>query len=347
MLGLPAAGLLATFVAGCSAYAGGDVQSLSLTEMEAAAASAPPVTPFGADDDRIRSSLRDGVITKVERGRGGRSVAFKITLEDGTVGYFKPEQTFAAHWYSEVASYYIDRALGLGRVPPAVGRRLPWSELRDAAKGHRHLDEVVIADDGTLRGSFVWWVPVKLVPLSPPRGWEAWLTIEPPLAVSPFRWGPHYKKALARSGSKASDRKSAETPSAPSRPDRPGELSDLILFDYLIGNHDRWGGDFTNVRTLGPDGPLVFMDNANGFHAGRKQSRHDRAKLAAVQRVRGSTIEALRRFDVDALRTALAEDPLAPVLKERHFRDLEQRRAEVLEHVQRLQEEFGDEAVPW
>jgi hypothetical protein len=89
------------------------------------------------------------------------------------------------------------------------------------------------------------------------------------------------------------------------------------------------------------------MDNANGFHGGRKQGRQARAKLAAVQRVRRSTVEALRELDVATLRTALAQDPLAPVLTARHFEDLERRRAEILEHIEALQEQFGDEAFPW
>ena len=54
------------------------------------------------------------------------------------------------------------------------------------------------------------------------------------------------------------------------RADRGAELSDLVLFDYLIHNIDRWGGGFTNVRTRGEGGPLVFLDNAGGFGAGRE-----------------------------------------------------------------------------
>jgi hypothetical protein len=296
-------------------------------------------------DDAVRQSLASGAIAEVERGTGGRSVAFKITLDDGTVGYFKPEQTYAAHWYSELAAYHIDRELGLGRVPPAVGRRFEWEPLREVAADDPHLREVIVDDDGTVRGSFVWWVPEELVPLDPPPGWEAWLRIEPPLAASPYQWISHWKRAdrAARGDAPTTTR----TPPTPTRRERPAELSDLILFDYLIGNQDRWGGGFNNVRTMGPDGPLVFHDNANGFHAGRRQGRHARAQLYALQRVRGSTIEALERLDVESLKARLARDPLAPVLRRRHLTDLEQRRQEILDHVHELRETFGDDATPW
>jgi hypothetical protein len=64
-----------------------------------------------------------GQIAHVKRSYGGRSVAFKITLEDGTQGYFKPEQTVqSAQWHAEIVAYYLDRALGLGRVAPVVTR---------------------------------------------------------------------------------------------------------------------------------------------------------------------------------------------------------------------------------
>ena len=98
---------------------------------------------------------------------------------------------------------------------------------------------------------------------------------------------------------------------------------------------------------MGADGPLLFHDNANGFHLGRRQGRYARAQLHALQRVRRSTIEALERFDVQSLEARLARDPLAPVLTQRHLADLEQRRQEILDHVNELRATFGDDATPW
>ncbi len=321
-------------VLGCNASAYADAESRGRSEV------VRPRPVFDADDDRVRRSLAEAGIAKVERGGGGRSVAFEITLDDGTVGYFKPEQTFASHWYAEVASWYLDRALGLHRVPPAIGRRFPWDRLREAAAGHPHLDEVVIADDGTVRGSFVWWVPEDLVPLSPPRGWEAWLSVGPPPAVSPYQWRSHWRRGRGAANAR-------RQPPPPERPELPAELSDMILFDHLIGNWDRWGGRFTNVRTRGADGPLVFMDNAGAFHAGLEPGRHAQAKLDALQRVRRSTVDAIEQLDLEALREQMAADPLAPVLKPQHYEDLEKRRREILEHVAELEDRFGAEATPW
>ena len=43
------------------------------------------------------------------------------------------------------------------------------------------------------------------------------------------------------------------------------DRSDLLIFDYLVQNVDRWGGDFTNVRSRANDGPLVFLDSAEQY----------------------------------------------------------------------------------
>jgi len=106
---------------------------------------------LGEPDHAQRRALATEDVAEIEKGRGGRSLAFKITLSDGTVGYYKPEQSFsAAHWYAEVASYYLDRELGLGRVPPVIGRRMDWEPLREIAAGDERLDEIVVQDDGTV-----------------------------------------------------------------------------------------------------------------------------------------------------------------------------------------------------
>src|SRR5689334_17742058 len=107
---------------------------------------------FDAHDDAVRRDLATLPIEHVELGSGGRALGFEIELSNGSKGYFKPEQSFAAHWYAELAAYYVDRALGLGRVPPAIGRKIPWSWLEHAAGRSPHAGEIVVQRDGTVRG---------------------------------------------------------------------------------------------------------------------------------------------------------------------------------------------------
>ncbi|QQR90876.1 MAG: hypothetical protein IPJ88_03850 [Myxococcales bacterium] len=307
---------------------------------------------FAVDEIPLREALASGAIKEVKRGRGGRSLAFKITLADGTEGYFKPEQSFsAAHWYAEVAAYYLDRELGLGRVPPVIGRQIAWSLLKRAAGSDERLDELTIGEDGYLKGAFVWWIPEKLTPLELGFGWERWIRIDPwsPKRVSPMRRPAVYREAieLERDGQDPFEDLDIKIAKDPNFRERPKELSDLIVFDYLIRNVDRWGGDNTNVRTLGKGGPLLFFDNGAGFPRYAHQGGIMETRLHTVQRFRRETIDALKKFDIESFKKRLHQDPLKPVLTDYDLEGLEIRRKAILEYVSELEEKFGQEIYTW
>jgi hypothetical protein len=301
------------------------------------------------DADRIQA-LRFAEIADVTKGKGGRSLAFRITLADGTHGYFKPKQTFsAAHWYSEVAAYYLDRELALGRVPPTTGRTFRWSELKEAAGNDERASELGIAPDGTVKGAFVWWVPEPLKRIRMGRKWERWVRVQKSLPVTPYQRPVDYRADLKRRpGIREATDPARPIAQAPDTEERPAELSDLIVFDYLTQNVDRWGGDFTNVRSRGPGGPLIYLDNGAGFWLGEQRLGLMEARLKALQRFRRRTIEAVRAFDVQRFSARLQDDPLAPVLNTKQLDGLAERRRAVLEHVDAMVARFGEAQVfPW
>lgn len=302
---------------------------------------------LGHPDLQRIESLRTEPIAKVEKGRGGRSLAFKITLADGTQGYFKPKQTFsAAHWYSEVAAYYLDRALGLGRVPPTTGRRFRWSELREAAGDDPRVSELRISPDQTLEGAFIWWIPERLERVRMGRHWERWVRVQRTLPITPYQRPVDYRSDLrGRPGIREATDPSRPLATEPDIESRPAEISDLIVFDYLTQNVDRWGGDFTNVRCRGTGGPLVYLDNGAGFWLGEQRLGLMEARLKALQRFRRSTIDAVRAFEVDRFRRSLQGDPLAPVLNQKQIDGVEQRQRALLEHVDAMVARFGEAKV--
>lgn len=305
---------------------------------------------LGEPDAPRIAALRAGTLAEVKKGRGGRSLGFRITLEDGTRGYFKPKQSFsAAHWYSEVAAYYLDRALGLGRVPPTTGRVFEWSDLAAAAGSDDRVDELGIAPDGTIRGAFIWWIPERLERLRMGRQWERWVRVQKTLPITPYQRPVDYRADLnRRPGVREATDPSRPVAKTPDLETRPAELSDMIVFDYLTQNVDRWGGDFTNVRTRGADGPLIYLDNGAGFWLGEQRLGLMESRLKALQRFRRATIEAVRALDVDAVATAMRSDPLSPVLNDKQLDGLRQRRQAVLDHVATMIARFGEAAVlPW
>jgi hypothetical protein len=298
-------------------------------------------TVFGRPDEPVRRILASAKIENAIKGTGGRSLSFKLFFEGDVQGFFKPEQTFAANWYSELASYYLDRELGLGRVPPAIGRRVEWEKLRPLAAADRRIEEAIVRD-GIVRGSVAWWIPTALEPVALPTGWESWLRLEAATYPSPFE-PPEVYLEQRRAGAGPPIPK----PEEPKHVNRPAELSDLIVFDYLIDNIDRWGSEFTNVRTLGRDGVLMYLDNANGFAPRKRPSQTSEARMRFVQRFRRSTVEAVRHLDLASLRRRLSGDPLAPLLSERQLAELEARRGRLLAHIAQVQDAHGLRAMPW
>lgn len=320
--------------------------------------SAPPEAEafFTEPDGPWRDALVIQPIRRVERGRGGRSLGFKITLADGHKGYFKPDQTFsAANWFGEVASFHLDRMLGLGRVPCVVSREFTWTELVGAAGRDPRKEEVVVTN-GKVRGAFVAWVSGGLAPLPEEPGWERWVRVKnwPSASVSPFQrpavW-KHQLDQVRRHGdnwrSKEERLRRRNLQAVPDREDRPAELSDLLVFDYLTRNQDRWGGANANVLVRGPAGPLVFLDNGASFEPGEVRPGLMEARLHVVQRFRRGTIAAVRAFDVERYKRRLAGEVVQPVLSSTQIDGLLARRTGLLEWVAEMEKIHGEAIWAW
>jgi hypothetical protein len=296
--------------------------------------------------------LRALPIRSAIKGKGGRSLAFKLELQDGSHGYFKPEQSFSGTAFeAEIVAHALDRALGIGRVPPTVGRVLDWEQLAPAAEDDERIAELVFAQDGKLRGALVGWIDGELVPATTPPGWESWVRVErfEPWLVTPFQRAIEHGRALqhnverARKGLQA-ERYYTDVPK-PDHPDRAGELSDMLLLDFLLLNLDRWGGGNGNVLTVGVGGPLIFLDNAAGLSAGPHRRSLPDKRFFPVQRFRKPTIEALRALDLRALARRLEQDQAAPLLTVQQLEGIGLRRQAALAHVEALCNEHGTDAV--
>jgi hypothetical protein len=345
-----------------AAAAGPSAEALPADSANVAQVSAAPGLPSAASgaelatflsdtpDEPLLAALAHENIKSVERGRGGRSLGFKIVLADGHKAYFKAEQTFsAANWFGEVAAYHLDRMLGLGRVPCVVSREFDWDQLVDAAGNDPRKAEVIV-HDGKVRGAFVAWVTGSLSPLKQAVGWERWIRVRywPSTAVSPFQRPEVWKRQLDLSRKQGDGWRTKEDRfrrrnlrPEPDTETRPGELSDLIVFDYLTRNLDRWGGDNANVLVRGKQGPLVFLDNGAGFEPGDPRPSLMEARLHALQRFRRRTIEAVRAFDNARYEQRLAQEVVQPVLSAGQLSALAERRKGLLEWISEMESVHG------
>lgn len=313
-----------------------------------------PPDAFNGEPDAPRlDRLRQGHIVKIKPGGGGRSLGFKLYFADGTKAYFKPHQAFTGtNWYAEVAAYHLDRMLGMGRVPPVTAHRMAWEPLRRVAAQDRRLGEVHVDADGTVIGALVFWLPQKLRPLVTPAGWENWLRVEPYVrwSVTPYQRASAYaaglqaRKARGRAGEPAATYYESEPELTD--PELPAALSDMLVLDFLTLNIDRWGGDNANVLVHGDTSPeLIFLDNAAGFSQGPHRRSLMDSRLAPVQRFRRRTVDALRRLSLPELTRRLGASIGAPILDAHLLEGLAVRRTAVLEHIEALIEEHGEEAV--
>jgi hypothetical protein len=225
--------------------------------------------------------------------------------------------------------------------------------LRRAAAGDRRTAELAIGKDGRVRGALIYWLNERLVPASTPPGWENWLRSEAfgRTTVSPYQRAAAYGAALNRAHQHMLRREPPEafydTVPMPEHPQLPAELSDMIVFDFLTLNFDRFGGSNANILLLGEGGPLIFLDNGDGFSPGPPRRHVLDTRLAPVSRFRKRTIEALRAFDMRAFSARLAREPLAPILDARALAGLAVRREIVLEHVAAQSKRYGDAVFAW
>jgi hypothetical protein len=305
---------------------------------------------FGEQQDaELKPLLLNGRVVKVEKGRGGRSLGFKLTLDSGRKAYFKAEQTFsAANWFGEVASYHLDRMLGIGRVPLVVTRTFPWSMLQPAAGNDFRRAEVIVRNN-IVQGAFVSWVDGPLTKLPHQPGWERWVRVQhwSSASITPFQRPAVWKRQLdGRSAPPSDDPRRARRPE-PDREDRAFELSDLIVFDYLTRNQDRWGGENANVLIRGPRGPLVFLDNGAAFEPGDPFPSLMEARLHALQRFRRKTIAAVRAFDIERYKARLKSEALQPVLTDAQISGLVKRRQALLDWVARNEQIHGEAIWAW
>jgi hypothetical protein len=303
-------------------------------------------------DDTLRAALLNGRIQKVEKGRGGRSLGFKLMLDSGEKAYFKAHQTFsAANWFGEVASYHLDRMLGLGRVPMVVSRMFPWELLAPAAGKDVRKAEIIV--NGTMvQGALVAWVTGQLQPLPHQPGWERWVRVQhwPTSAISPFQRPAVWAAQLASRGMSISKEERARRRNMrpePDREDRAAELSDLVVFDYLTRNQDRWGGENANVLIRGPKGPLVFLDNGASFEPGDPRPSLMEARIHTLQRFRRRTIAAVRAFDIEKFKGRLAKEQIQPVLSEAQLTGLVLRRQALLDWVAENEVAHGEAIWAW
>ncbi len=282
---------------------------------------------LGLDDDALLARICDAPIERVQRNSGGSTVSFRLRFVGGQKALYKPQQQASvANFRAELAAYRMSRLLGLHRVPPACGRLVPRALLQrtadasgDAAFSQRVMTELLGRADA-VPGAVLFWVPGQLDEVPGNELYPTLLDLAQPL--------PPERAALA------------------------ADLSNLLVFDFINDNVDRWsGGNILQQRAApgAPPGPMLFMDNGASFsaiHDGLGARPADQARrLAAMGRFSRSLIDRLRALTAQSIRAAMSDDPLGPCLSDAQINAVLTRRDLVLARVAEALRSHGERDV--
>ncbi len=289
---------------------------------------AEPTSMFlGVADDVLLDPLRDSPIKKVKFNRGGSSISLRIDFENGARAAFKPQQTNSQSApRREVVAYRINRLLGLSSVPPAIGRVFDVDDLlgklHPESQYHRPrlLDEM-IQRAGLVTGELSWWIPeiergrvhgYEIDSMEGIVSWKRYLTVAAKV--------PKRDTALV------------------------SQISDMVLFDYIINNPDRWSGG--NARVSEDQRVLYFMDNTMSF--GDDMDGHSKARVyfQRCQKFSRSLVERLRALSESEILEVIAEvEPFDHLLLDVEIVALLSRRDYAIAYIDRLIKRYGEAAI--
>ena len=291
---------------------------------EPAISDEPVGTFLGMSDELLLDRVRRQPIVRVKLNHGGSSLSFRVDFADGSRAAFKPAQTnLQTIPRKEVAAYRLNRLLGLNGVAPAAPRMVSRDELFE----HLHPDtlpalpriraETMFNPLGKTAGVIMYWIPeIKDSGLDTPQGLAEsaqWLSQAAPL--------PPQKRPVA------------------------AQLSNLIVFDFLISNPDRYSGG--NMK-MSPDGSrLYFMDNTMAFFLDPAGNDKTRPALQRTQRFSRHLYQALDRVTLPTLERELAEEKDSPyeILTPSEMRAVVARRDAVKKHIDDLVASYGEPNV--
>jgi hypothetical protein len=277
-------------------------------------------TFLGMSDDLLLARVRTQPIVRFKFNHGGSSISFRVEFADGSRAAWKPTQTNTQTIpRKEIAAYRLNRLLGLNAVPPAA----PRAVSRDELFGHLHPEsleaiprikaETIFDANGQTLGTASYWIPIiKDSGFDKPEGEkqvQAWLSQGEPI--------PPEQESMAR------------------------QVSDLIVFDFLTSNPDRYSGG--NMK-MSPDGrQLFYMDNTMSFFVDPEGPPKNREVLLRTQRFSRSLYEALDRVTAPTLERALAQEAGAPyeILTPAEIAGVVGRRVVVHQYIDALIAQFG------
>ncbi|XP_052593247.1 glycosaminoglycan xylosylkinase [Peromyscus californicus insignis] len=312
----------------------------------------------------IMHAMATKKIIKADVGYKGTQLKALLILEGGQKVVFKPKrysrdyvvegEPYAGYdrHNAEVAAFHLDRILGFRRAPLVVGRYINLrTEIKPVATEqllstfltvgnntcfygkcyYCRETEPACADGDMMEGSITLWLP------------DVW-----PLQKHRHPWGRTYREGkLARWEYDESYCDAVKKTSPYDSGPRLLDIIDTAVFDYLIGNADRH--HYESFQDDEGASMLILLDNAKSFGNPSLDERSILAPLYQCCIIRVSTWNRLNYLKngvlKSALKSAMAHDPISPVLSDPHLDSVDQRLLNVLVTIKQCTDQFGVDTV--
>lgn len=256
---------------------------------------------------------------------GTTSLVYRIDLEGGERIAYRPRQRYRLGGHlAELAAYRIGEALGLDNIPPVALRLEPLHRLerlmndRFIERYEEERERLRPLPNLQLIGAAIDWVPdLTASTLDRREVRDRWL-------------------AALEIGAPPSE----EFPDSLLR-----DLSNLVVFDYLIGNWDRMSGG--NLQTNARATRIYLRDHNLAFDTPTPR-RHELAmleRLGRLERFDRRVLSGLARLSRDELGRILEPDPSAPetpILNDTQIDELMSRRAQIFMRAAALYAPYGE-----
>lgn len=301
------------------------------------------------------ASLRPGRdVDSIDKLGGGSTISLKLKRKHKTYAAFKPLQTrYQTNYRSEIAAWRLCQLLTCHfdipyNRPVRISRKhfdrlysMSTNRQRNYAKNFTDL----IWQNGWLYGTEKAWVPGFIsFPIEDADVWTGWLAqssaeryFDKPLTEVLEGWLEHERTR------KAHERLFANHASGLTTRALAAQLSDLLVFDFLVGNWDRFS---TNPNWWGTncqfkDGRFVSIDNGAAFP--KYTNRTVAKRFMYVEIFSRSLIRELRLLEREPTLERLFPNPSSRELAA--FEVFWQQRRRVLDRVDALILEHGQKAV--
>ncbi len=257
-------------------------------------------------------------IATMKRIGGGSSLVYKFIKDKETIAAFKPfQKRYQSNYRSEIAAYRLCPAMKCGfDVPVNVPVWFDFDAFssmysHNSANPREEFAEIIPTklDPGTVRvdGTYKDWIrEFAEYPIEFSAIWKRWLNLgmqRDELDVEASTLLPVFESKHKR-GKRFAD-KLAPHLEGVTVYQIARQLSNLLVFDYLINNWDRFSGspDLYGVNCQISHGRFMSIDNGAGFSQtpNPKPDKH----LHEISRFSRMTYEAIKAFDKDKMRDYL------------------------------------------